>query len=718
MLNIEEQLSRELNINRNQVDGTLQLLKEGDTVPFIARYRKEKTGNLDEIQIRDVWNKYQYYLELEARRDAILKSIREQGKLSPELEKKILSTRNKTELEDLYLPYRPKRETRASRAREAGLEPLARWIFTLDDSSSSLKQEAAAYLNPKAGIKTAEQALRGAGDILAEEFSEDAEARKFLRRLAEKEGIFNSSVKSKFKKEKTKFNMYYDYREPVSQIPPHRILAMFRGEREKLLRLKLDIPESTALKHLEKKFILHPGSAAVNFLQDVIQDCYKRLLFPSIENEIRRALMKRAEDESFQVFGDNLESLLMAPPAGRRPVMGIDPGFRTGCKIAVLDHTGKFLEHQTIFPHEPRNQSREAGDIIIHLIKSYKIELIAVGNGTAGRETEAFIRGILNAVSAPAEPVVVMVSEAGASVYSASPAAAAEFPDFDLTVRGAISIGRRLQDPLAELVKIDPKSIGVGQYQHDVDQARLKKKLEEVVESCVNRVGVDVNLASEELLKYVAGLSRKHASALVRRREDKGPFINRNEFLKVPGLGVKAFEQCAGFLRIPGAANPLDNSAVHPERYKLVEHMAEALHQSVTSIIGKPEWVDKIPVDQFRGPETSPATLKDILEELKKPGRDPREKFQYARFSEDVKEISDLYPGMQLEGVVTNVTNFGAFVDIGVHQDGLIHISEIADRFIDDPRKFLRTGQIVTVKVLQIDEDLGRIGLSMRHDRE
>lgn len=429
--------------------------------------------------------------------------------------------------------------------------------------------------------------------------------------------------------------------------------------------------------------------------------------------------MKRAEDESFQVFGDNLESLLMAPPAGRRPVMGIDPGFRTGCKIAVLDHTGKFLEHQTIFPHAPRNQSQEAGDIIIRLLKPYKIELIAAGNGTAGRETEAFIRGILNAVSAPAEPVVVMVSEAGASVYSASPAAAAEFPDFDLTVRGAISIGRRLQDPLAELVKIDPKSIGVGQYQHDVDQTRLKKKLEEEVESCVNRVGVDVNLASEELLKYVAGLSRKHTSALVRRREDKGPFLTRNEFLKVSGLGGKAFELCgAGFLRISGAANPLDNSAVHPERYKLVEQMSEALHQSVTSIIGKPEWVDKIPVDQFSGPETSPATLKDILEELKKPGRDPREKFQYARFSENVKEISDLYPGMQLEGVVTNVTNFGAFVDIGVHQDGLIHISEIADRFIDDPRKFLRTGQIVTVKVLQIDEDLGRIGLSMRHDRE
>ncbi len=718
MLNIKEQLSTELNISLNQVQGTLELLKQGDTVPFIARYRKEKTGSLDEIQIRALWDKYQYYLELEARRNVILESIQNQDKLSPELEKRILSTHNKAELEDLYLPYRPRRRTRASSAREAGLEPLARWIFKCAGDSSSLKQEAAEHLNPKAGIKTAEQALRGAGDILAEDFSENAEVRKFLRGLAEKEGIFISCVKSKFKKEKTKFNMYFDYREPVSQIPSHRILAMFRGEREKILQLKLAIPEDTAIKYMEKRFVLHRGGAAADFLRNVILDCNKRLLFPSIENEIRKTLMERAEDESFQVFGDNLQSLLMAPPAGQRPVMGIDPGFRTGCKIAVLGPTGAFLDHKTIYPHEPKNQSREAGELIIHLLNSYEIELIAVGNGTAGRETEAFVRGVMNAVSGTAQPAIVLVSEAGASVYSASPAAAEEFPDFDLTVRGAISIGRRLQDPLAELVKIDPKSIGVGQYQHDVNQTRLKNKLEEVVESCVNRVGVNVNLASAELLKYVAGLSRKHARALVRYREDNGPFQNRKEMLKLPGLGAKTFEQSAGFMRISGAANPLDNSAVHPERYALVERMAAVLDKSVTAIIGKPEWVDKIPVKQFIGPGTAPATLNDILEELKKPGRDPREKFQYARFSEHVKDISDLHPGMQLEGVVTNVTNFGAFVDIGVHQDGLVHISEIADRFIDDPRKFLRTGQIVAVKVLQIDEDLGRIGLSMRRSRE
>ncbi len=714
MVEIENQLSRELNIRPDQIHGALDLLTQGDTVPFIARYRKERTNNLNEIQIREIWDRYQYYQGLEERRRVILESIREQGKLSPQLEKRIQDTINKTELEDLYLPYRPKRKTRASRARDAGLEPLARWLFSLESGTASLDDHAESYINPERGIETTAQALKGAGDILAEEFSEDTGVRKYLRRLAGQSGRLVSRVKTKFSREKTKFQMYYDYSEPVSRIVSHRILAMFRGEREKILNLKLEIPDDKAIVFLENCFLHHPRSSSALFLKEVIRDSYKRLLLPSLENEIRKILQQRAEKEAFKVFGDNLGSLLMAPPAGQRPVLGIDPGFRSGCKIAVLENTGKFLEHRTIFPHEPRNESEAAAEILKKLIKSHQIELIAVGNGTAGRETDAFVRRVIHTMNESKKPVSVIISEAGASVYSASPAAVKEFPDFDVTVRGAISIGRRLQDPLAELVKIDPKSIGVGQYQHDVDQTRLRDKLEEVVESCVNRVGVNVNLASLELLKYVAGLSHKHAAAIIRRRDDSGPFRARKEFLEVPGLGAKTFEQCAGFLRISNALNPLDNSAVHPERYGLVEKMAAGLGKSVTQIIGKPRLVDTIPVETFTGPDTNSATLADILEELRKPGRDPRDKFQYAHFSEQVKELSDLQPGMQLEGIVTNVTNFGAFVDIGVHQDGLVHISEIADRFVDDPRKFLRTGQVVTVKVLQLDEDLGRIGLSLR----
>lgn len=718
MLNIEEQLNRELNIPTKHIHGTLALLLQGDTVPFIARYRKEKTGALNEIQIRMIREKYQYYKELDKRRQTILDSIQELGKLEPQLEKKILQTTSKTELEDLYRPYRPKRKTRASRARAAGLEPLARWIFRLESETASLQRQAESFINPEAGVDSGEQALQGAGDILAEEFSEDARVRQYLRKLSLKEGLLTSKVKTKFSGEKTKFHMYYDYREPVSRIQAHRILAMFRGEREKILQLKLDIPEDKATGYLENYFIHHPAGPAAGFLKEVIQDSWNRLIFPSLENDVRNVLQEKAEEESFKVFGDNLASVLMAPPAGQRPALGIDPGFRTGCKIAVLDHTGKFLEHRTIYPHEPRKESSEAGLILKELITSYDVELIAVGNGTAGRETDAFVHGIMETFPESKRPICVIVSEAGASVYSASSAAAEEFPELDVTVRGAISIGRRLQDPLAELVKIDPKSIGVGQYQHDVNQARLRDKLKEVVETCVNRVGVNVNLASVELLKYVAGLTRSHAAAIVRHREEKGPFSSRQDLVSVPGLGEKTYEQCAGFLRIPDSVNPLDNSAVHPERYALVEKMASALRTSVTRIIGRPELVDKIPIHKFTGPETGLETLSDILDELKKPGRDPRDKFQYARFSEQVKEISDLEPGMHLEGVVTNVTNFGAFVDIGVHQDGLVHISEIAERFVDDPRKFLQTGQVITVKVLKVDQDLGRIGLSMRQAAE
>jgi len=714
-MDIIKQLTSELNLRTEQVSSTLDLLAEGATIPFIARYRKERTENLDETQIRDIAQKYQYYKDLDERRDTILESIKSQGKLTPDLERRIQNTINKTELEDLYLPYRPKKATRASKARDAGLEPLARWVHKLREETADPISKAKDFINKDKGFDTPEKALQGACDILAEELSDDASIRKQLRSLALQEGFFVSTVKKKYATQKTKFQMYYDFKEKVDRIVSHRMLAMLRGEKEKVLSLKLEVPTDKSLTQMESVFIRYPRSAASDILKTVVKDSFERLLLPATETEIRRDLREKSEQEAFKVFSANLRELLLAAPAGHKPILGIDPGFRTGCKIVGLDKTGKFLEYQTIYPHPPQSDKEKAEKTIMNMVETHGIELIAVGNGTASRETEAFVRQAIKKRPEDRRPICVIVSEAGASVYSASKVAAEEFPDFDVTVRGAISIGRRLQDPLSELVKIDPKAIGVGQYQHDVNQSSLKSALEDVVESCVNMVGTNLNLASVELLKYVAGLSRTTATHIVEYRDKYGAFSSRKELKKVPGIGEKSFEQAAGFLRIPDAPNPLDNSAVHPERYALVEKMANAVKMPLKKIIGNGDLVRSIPKEKFISGDVGLPTVEDILLELEKPGRDPREEFWYAHFSDEVKEMADLELGMKLEGTVTNVTNFGAFIDIGIHQDGLVHISQIADCYVDDPRNFVKVGQIVKVKVLQVDVDLKRISLSLKN---
>ncbi len=713
-MNIAEQLTREFNLQPFQVENTLALFDEGATVPFIARYRKERTGSLDEIQVRDLQHRYTYYKELEERKETILESIRSQGKLTPELEKKINETLSKTELEDLYLPYKPKRTTRATKAKEAGLEPLADWIYDLTDSGADPLSKAAEFLNPEKEIDTPQKALQGAKDILAERLSEDADIRKWMRELASDEGQIVSAVKKEFEGQKTKFEMYYEFKEKVSSLPSHRILAMLRGEREKVLRLSLEVPSETAIAYLNEKLIKHPESAAVQLLKETVADSYDRLLLPATETEIRKEIRDRADEEAIKVFGENLEALLLAAPAGRKSVIGVDPGFRTGCKVVVVDDTGKFIENTTIYPHEPQKDVKGATAVMLALIQRHNVRLIAIGNGTASRETDEFIRTVLKEVPAEIKPLSVVVNEAGASVYSASDVAIKEFPELDLTVRGAISIARRLQDPLSELVKIDPKSIGVGQYQHDVNQTRLKDSLDEVVESSVNRVGVDINLASEELLKYVSGLNRLIAANIVNYRNGHGAFSSRQELLKVPGLGEKKFQLAAGFLRIPGGKNPLDNSAVHPERYELVEKMASQLKTTLHELIGNTALLRTVNKKEFVTDDVGLPTINDILSELEKPGRDPRAEFKYAHFNDEVTEISHLKEGMVLEGTVTNVTNFGAFVDIGVHQDGLVHISELSNTFVSDPKQVVKVGQVVKVRVLKVDAQLKRIALSMK----
>ncbi len=713
-MNISEQLVKDFDLKTFQVQNTLALFDEGATVPFISRYRKEATGSLDEIQVRDLEHKYEYYKELDDRRATILDSIRSQEKLTPELEKKINATLSKTELEDLYLPYKPKRITRGKKARDAGLEPLARWIHDLEAPEADIIAEASKYINAEAGFDTPEKALGGACDILAEELSDNADIRKWFREMAMEEGEMISKVKKDFEEKKTKFEMYYDYKEPVKAIPSHRFLAMLRGEKEKVLRLELAFPREKAIAYLESKLIAHVGSAAEPTLKRVVEDTLDRFLSIATETEIRNEVRARAEDVAFDVFGKNLRELLMSPPAGRKPVIGLDPGFRTGCKMVALDNTGKYLEYATIFPNQPQNKIDEARAVLLAFIQKYGIKLIAIGNGTASRETESFVRESIADIPAEHQPICVVVNESGASVYSASEVAIKEFPDFDLTVRGAVSIARRLQDPLSELVKIDPKSIGVGQYQHDVNQSKLKKALEEVVESCVNTVGVDINLASEELLKYVSGLTRTHAKNIVKFRNEKGAFHSRDILTDVSGIGPKAFEQSAGFLRIPGADNPLDNSSVHPERYDFVTSMASALSTSIHSLIGNKQALAQVDKKLFVTDDIGLPTIDDILAELEKPGRDPREEFKYAKFDENITKLSDLTEGMALEGTVTNVTNFGAFVDIGVHQDGLVHISELADRFVKDPNDIVKVGQVVKVRVLSVDSHLKRIALSMK----
>ncbi len=661
-MDIAAQLIKEFNFQSFQVHNTLSLFDEGATIPFIARYRKEKTGGLNEIQIRDLLQRYTYFQELEVRRKTILESIESQEKLTPELKKKIEATISKVELEDLYLPYKPKRITRGKKARDAGLEPLAQWLKDCDQPSTDVEAEAEKYVGEKAeklGFDTTEKLINGACDILAEDLSDDAENRKWLRKLAFDNGDLFSNVRKEFAEKKTKFSMYYEYREPVKNTPSHRVLAMLRGEREKILRLEVDFPKDRSIRFLEPRLIKHPHSATAELLKKTVEDSLNRLLSPATETEIRKELRLGAEKEAFKVFGENLRTLLLAPPAGRKAVIGIDPGFRTGCKVVALNNIGKLVRNHTVYPTEPKNDVEGTKKILLDLVNKYETELIAIGNGTGGRETERIVRDILSSIPEDKQPVCVIVNESGASVYSASDVAVKEFPDYDVTVRGAVSIGRRLQDPLSELVKIDPKSIGVGQYQHDVNQTLLKNNLEQIVESCVNLVGVNLNLASEELLKYVSGLSRKMAENIITHRNKNGAFNSRRDLLDVQGLGPKAFEQAAGFLRISHAKNPLDNSSVHPERYSFVTQMADGLGTTVGEMIGNTALLKSVDKSQFVSDNIGLPTIEDILAELEKPGRDPREKFTYAQFDDTVNDISDVKPGMKLEGTITNVTNFG-----------------------------------------------------------
>ncbi|HTW63718.1 MAG TPA: Tex family protein [Bryobacteraceae bacterium] len=688
---------------------TVELLDEGATVPFIARYRKEATGNLDEVQIRAAEEKLLYFRELVARKETILASIREQGKLTGDLEARINQTLDKSDLEDLYLPYKPKRRTKAMIAREKGLEPLADYLWKQEPAPTPLEIFAASFVDTEKGVANIEEALEGARHILAEIISDHADIRKLLRRAMFEEGIIVSKKALDAADEQQKFKMYYDYREPVKQIPSHRMLAIRRGEAENVLYFLIELDPQRPLGLIHSKIHKQPGDWTPQ-LNLAAEDAWKRLLNSSITSEVRLELKQRADADAIQVFRENLQNLLLAPPAGQLAVLGLDPGIRTGCKIAVVDDTGKFLGHDVIYPFQPKNDAAGAERTLKALIEKYNVRAIAIGNGTASRETDAFVRGFLKNTGL-SSILCVTVNESGASIYSASEIARQEFPDLDLTVRGAISIARRLQDPLAELVKLDPKSIGVGQYQHDVDQNHLHKSLETVIESCVNRVGVDLNTASWALLRYVAGINERTAQKIVEFRNEHGRFHSRVQLTAVPGIGPKTFEQAAGFLRIRHGDHPLDMTAVHPESYPVVEQIAKTLNVAIEELIQKPALLDKLDKSAL---SAGVYTLNDILQELRRPGRDPRETFAAPSFQDSVKEIGDLQPGMMIEGIVTNVTKFGAFVDVGVHQDGLVHVSELSDRYVKEPSDIVKVGQIVKVHVLSADAKSKRIALSMK----
>jgi protein Tex len=705
-------IARELGLTVRSVDATLRLLEDGGTVPFIARYRKEATGDLDEVQIRSIADRREYLVDLEARKETVLASIREQGKLTADLERQIRSASTKAVLEDLYLPYKPKRRTRAQIARERGLEPLGERILAQPLEGDPLR-EAAAFVSKEKGVESPEDALAGARDIAAERISENAGVRAMLREAFASEGSVSSSVVKGKKSERTKFEQYYEFREAVRTIPSHRFLAVRRGESEGVLKVKIEVDEEKLVPKIARLARLERRSPFAAELTKAIFDAFERLLQPAIENDILGELKERADLAAVEVFAANLRNLLLAAPLGAKRVIGIDPGLRTGCKCAAVDATGKFLENVTLYLSQGEKAEEASKVALLAFVAKHQPHAIAIGNGTGGRETEAFVRRVVKEIGA-SSPIVVMVSEAGASVYSASDLAREEHPDLDLTVRGAISIARRLQDPLAELVKIDPKSIGVGQYQHDVHQPLLAKKLDEVVESCVNHVGVELNTASAELLAHVAGLGPKLAKKIVHHREKNGAFSGRSKLLGVSGLGPKTHEQCAGFLRVRGGEHPLDASAVHPERYPVVERMARDLGVALASLIGNTELVDRIELARYEGPEIGRSTLRDIVSELKKPGRDPRAVFEAPKFREDVNAIEDLTPGMELEGVVTNVTAFGAFVDVGVHQDGLVHVSQLADRFVRDPHTVVKAGDRIKVRVLEVDLERRRIALSAK----
>jgi uncharacterized protein len=705
-------IAQQLQLLAANVVATITLLDEGGTVPFIARYRKEATGNLDEVAIGAIQEQVAYFRELEERRETVLSSIREQGRLTPELEAQILATMDKRVLEDLYLPYRPKRRTKATIAREKGLDPLAQYLWQQEAGALRVEELAATFVNAELGVANVSEALEGARHILAEQISETAEFRAHLRHTMLAAGLVVSRKIEDANDAEGKFKMYYEYSEPAAKIPSHRMLAIRRGTEENILYFQIDLPSEPPMAYLKRKVIRRPGDWTPH-LELAAEDAWKRLLNPSIQTEVRMELKERSDAEAIRVFRENLQNLLLAPPAGMIGAIGLDPGLRTGCKVAVVDHTGKFLDHGVIHPLEPKNDVVGAARVLMGFIHKYKVCAIAIGNGTGSRESAAFIQGFLREAKL-SEIFSAVVNESGASVYSASEIARDEFPDLDLTVRGAISIARRLQDPLAELVKIDPKSIGVGQYQHDVDQRRLGQALDSTVEVCVNRVGVDLNTASFALLRHVAGINERTARKIVAYRDENGAFDTRAQLTKVPGFGPKTFEQAAGFLRIRGGDNPLDMTAVHPESYPIVERIAASLKVNLAELIAKPTLVDPVKLEEFRTEQAGMYTLRDIREELRKPGRDPREQFVAPQFQAGVREISDLQPGMILEGAVTNVTNFGAFVDIGVHQDGLVHVSELSNRFIKDPYEVVKVGQIVKVKVISADAKAKRIALSIK----
>ena len=701
-------IAKELNLTEEQVKNTLELLDSGATIPFIARYRKEATDSLDEVQIAAIRDLYAKWIELDKRRMAIIDSINEQGKMTPELEESINNANTLSELEDLYLPYRPKRKTRATVAIEKGLEPLAATIFK-QPGHVRPTELAAKYVNPEKGVATVDEALAGARDIIAEWASENVTLRRKMRSLFVREAMITSKVVKDKAAEGEKYEIYFNSTEKLNRAPSHRLLAMYRGEDEGFLRLTIAPNEERALQMMTDFFVRSNNPCSMQVKEAVI-DSYKRLLQPQMETEMRKQFKEKADTEAIKVFVTNLQQLLLEPPLGQKVVLAIDPGFRTGCKVVILDRQGKLLHNENIYPHPPHAQYKLASDKLKRMVLQYKVEAIAIGNGTAGRETENFVRKI------PFERDVtaIVVNESGASVYSASPVAREEFPDYDVTVRGAVSIGRRLMDPLAELVKIDPKSIGVGQYQHDVNQGLLQKSLQETVEHCVNYVGVEVNTASKELLSYVSGIGPSLAKNIVDYRNENGAFKERNALRKVPRLGDKAYEQAAGFLRIHGAENPLDNSAVHPESYPIVDQMAKKLNCTVSDLIQREELRKQINLKEFVTDKVGMPTLNDIMQELAKPGRDPRAQFDVFEFDKNINSINDLTPGMIVPGIITNITNFGCFVDIGVHQDGLVHISHLANHYVSNPNEVVKLNQKVMVKVLQVEVERKRISLSMK----
>jgi protein Tex len=704
-----DMISKEINQPIKNVNAVAQLLLEGSTIPFISRYRKEMTGSMDEVMITTIRDRIEQLRELDKRREAVINSIEKQGKLTPELMSAVVMAQTLAELEDIYLPYRPKRKTRASVAKEKGLEPLAQKLFNQENFDP--EAFALSFIDTEKGVANAQEALDGARDIIAEWVSENPDTRKRVRELFWNEGMIESRVFKSKEAEGQKFKDYFEWSEPITKTPSHRLLAMRRGEKEGILALDIFPQEELAISSMERQYITKENAAA-DQIKLAIKDCYKRLLRPSLETEVRMESKMKADEEAIKVFASNLKELLLSAPLGQKNVLALDPGFRSGCKVVCLDRQGKLLHYDVIYPHEPQRESTKSAALIKSLCEKYDIEAISIGNGTAGRETESFVKSI----GLPHKILVMMVNESGASVYSASEVARDEFPDKDVTVRGAVSIGRRLMDPLAELVKIDPKSIGVGQYQHDVEQTKLKQGLDDVVMSCVNSVGVEVNTASKELLSYVSGLSPALAKNIVEFRNQNGPFKDRESLMKVSRLGEKVFEQAAGFLRIREAENPLDASAVHPESYPIVQQMASDLGCSVKDLMSSNELRKQLDLKKYVTDKVGLPTLTDILNELEKPGRDPRQTFEVFSFTDGVNTIGDLKIGMSLPGIVTNVTNFGAFVDIGVHQDGLVHISHLSDKFIKDPKEVVAVQQKVKVTVVEVDTSRKRIGLSMKSD--